>query len=113
MPKAVDKALDRDERERERRLSELEIGPDGTSLKLLQQVYCNPALPLPTRMRAAGMALQFEHPKLAVTANIEGGSFALRLEQAIERSRIGAMMMAQRNSLGPLIADHDWRLMLH
>jgi hypothetical protein len=34
MPKAVDKALDRDERERERRLSELEIGPDGTSLKL-------------------------------------------------------------------------------
>ena len=38
-------------------------------------------------MRAAMAALQFEHPKLAVTATVEAGDFADQLEQAIERSR--------------------------
>jgi hypothetical protein len=32
-------------------------------------------------------AIQFEHPKLAVTATVEAGDFADQLEQAIERSR--------------------------
>ena len=65
----------------------IELPANGTSLNLLQQVYRNPSLPLPTRMRAAMAALQFEHPKLAVTATIEGGDFAEKLEQAVERSR--------------------------
>ena len=84
MPKAIDEALERVELERERGLSELE--EVGTSLDLLQQVYRNPSLPLPVRMRAAGMALQFEHPKLAVMATIDSKDFGERLENAVKRS---------------------------
>jgi hypothetical protein len=38
-------------------------------------------------MRAAIAAIQFEHPKLTVTATVNGGDFAVQLDQAIERSR--------------------------
>jgi hypothetical protein len=66
---------------------EIELPEDGTSLTLLQAIYRSPDIPLSTRMRAAGMALQFEHPKLGVSVNIPWtDEFALRLEQAVERS---------------------------
>jgi hypothetical protein len=64
---------------------ELEEG--ATSLKLLQAIYRSPAAALTTRMRAAIAAIQFEHPKLTVTATVNGGDFAVQLDQAIERSR--------------------------
>lgn len=68
-------------------LHRIEIEPDATSLTLLQQVYRNPKLPLPTRIRAATAALPHEHPKLAVTAVVSEGDFADQLEKAVERSR--------------------------
>ena len=64
---------------------ELEEG--ATSLKLLQKIYRSPAVALMTRMRAAIAAIQFEHPKLAVTATVQAGDFADQLERAVERSR--------------------------
>jgi hypothetical protein len=78
----VDAALDQIEAQQT-----IELPENGTSLNLLQQVYRNPSLPLPTRMRAAGMALPHEHPKLAVAVMVNAGDFATQLDQAIQRSR--------------------------
>ena len=58
-----------------------------TSLKFLQTIYRNPEVPLPVRMKAAAIAIEYELPRLAVTATIDGGDFANQLERAIDRSR--------------------------
>jgi len=58
-----------------------------TSLSFLQAIYRNPKVPLPVRMRAGGMALQFEHPKLGVSVNLPWSEdFADRLARAVNRS---------------------------
>jgi hypothetical protein len=64
---------------------ELEIGPNGMSLELLQKVYRCAALPLVTRMRAAMACLPFESPKLAVTAVVSEQDFATVLERRLKR----------------------------
>jgi hypothetical protein len=55
------------------------------SLEFLQAIYCNNELPLTTRMRAAIAALPFEHPKLAVTAQVSESDFATLLDRRIKR----------------------------
>ena len=81
----VDEVLDQIEAQQADRF---ELEPNATSLTLLQKVYRSTTIPLATRMRAAMAALQFEHPKLAVTANVEAGDFADQLERAVKRSRM-------------------------
>src|SRR5262245_48611289 len=92
----VDAVLDQIEAQQTDRF---ELEPNATSLTLLQKVYRSSSVALQTRMRAAIAALQFEHPKLAVTANIESGDFAFQLDQAVERSRkvIEAKPMIEAN----------------
>ena len=62
----------------------MEIGPNGTSLQLLQTAYRNPSTPLAVRIRCAVAALPFEFPKLAVTAVMTDQSFAELLERRLK-----------------------------
>jgi hypothetical protein len=48
-------------------------------------------------MRAAAIAIEYELPRLAVTATVDAGDFADQLEQAIERSRKVSMIEARAN----------------
>jgi hypothetical protein len=82
MTKTINMVLDRLEAQQ----NGLDIGPNGTSLNLLQAVYRDPAQHLTIRMRAASMAIPFEHAKLLATAVLSEGSFAELLDKAIERS---------------------------
>jgi hypothetical protein len=72
----------------------LELPSNGTSLDLLQAVYRNPELELGVRIKAAGMAIGFEHPKLAVTAQVSDEGLAelldARLKRLAEAKRIEA-----------------------
>jgi hypothetical protein len=66
-----------------------EMSEEPSSLDFLRAVYRNNDLPLSVRMRAASIAIHFEHPKLAVIGHVgEDGSFAERLERALTRSGV-------------------------
>jgi hypothetical protein len=57
------------------------------ALQYLQSIYRDVLEATSVRMRAAIECLPFENPKLGVTANVMvDGSFAERLERALERS---------------------------
>ena len=81
---------------------EIEIPPNGTSLDLLQAVYRRSDLPLTTRMRAAIAALNYELPRLAVTAQISESDFAAVLDkriahyQALQRANGSSMIEANK-----------------
>jgi hypothetical protein len=64
--------------------SEIEIPPNGNSLDLLRAVYKRSDLPLTTRMRAAIAALNYELPRLQVTAQVSDQSFAEVLDRRLK-----------------------------
>jgi hypothetical protein len=74
------------------------------ALSYLRSVYRDPLQPTSTRLRAAGLALPFELPKLAVTAIVSNQEdFASRLDRSIERANAVRMLSA------PNIIEHRSR----
>jgi hypothetical protein len=68
-------------------LDSIELPPGALSLEFLQAIYRSATQPMARRLKAASIAIQYESPKLAVTAVVEGSdSLAARLNRAIERS---------------------------
>jgi hypothetical protein len=89
---------------------------DEDALGFLQGVYRNRATPLSIRMRAAALALEFERPKLAVTANLTGEDFGEALERARKRVDGGppqpllAQPATQTDlSAKPMVSDRRFR----
>ena len=77
-----------------------------TSLKFLQTIYRNPEVPLPVRMKAAAIAIEYELPRLAVTATVDGGVFAVQLDRAVARSRmVTPMIEAKPNDTANVSSD--------
>ena len=75
----------------------IELPPGAMSLEFLQAIYRSATQPMARRLKAASIAIQYESPKLAVTAVVEGSdSLAVRLNRAIERSaRVEAYRLIQ------------------
>jgi hypothetical protein len=63
------------------------VPPNANSLEFLQAIYRSPNQPMARRLKAASIAIQYESPKLAVTAVLDSSdSFAVQLQAAIDRS---------------------------
>jgi hypothetical protein len=99
-------------------MEELDLEPNATSLDLLRAVYRNPIIPLSVRMRAASIAIQYEHPRLAVVAQINEQSFAEVLERRLrnmERISNGDMIdtkpapQIETKQPMPRVADRRFR----
>ena len=83
----------------------IELPPGALSLEFLQAIYRSATQPMARRLKAASIAIQYESPKLAVTAVVEGSdSLAAKLNRAIERSaRVEAYRLIQA---GPSAASN-------
>jgi len=81
------------------------VPPGALSLEFLQAIYRSATQPMARRLKAASIAIQYESPKLAVTAVVEGSdSLAAKLNRAIERSaRVEAYRLIQA---GPSAASN-------
>ena len=64
----------------------IELPPGALSLEFLQTIYRSAAQPMARRMKAASIAIQYESPKLAVTAVVNDQSIVAQLHRAIQRS---------------------------
>jgi hypothetical protein len=75
----------------------------ATSLTFLQLVYRDHRQPMSARLKAAGLAIDFEHPKFAVTAVVTEGDIAARIDRARARSAavIKARLLKEARLLAP------------
>jgi hypothetical protein len=70
-------------------------------IAFLRTIYQSPEVAMPVRMRAAIAALPFETPKLAVTATLNGETFADAFERAIARSGKADLIRSVRTIEAP------------
>ena len=79
-----------------------------SSLDLLQAIYRCPNQPLSVRMKAAALCLPYEHPRLAVTAVLDGTEdLGARLSRAIQRSAKVIELRAVAPTAGNGHAEHS------
>lgn len=64
---------------------EVQFPPNGTSLDLLQAIYRSPKVELTMRIRCAMACLQYEHPKLAVVAQVTDQGLAELLDRRLKK----------------------------
>ena len=82
----------------------IDISPDGISLDLLRAVYRNKSLPLPTRMRAAGMAIPYECCRLGISVVMnDGNDIATLLDQRIAKMEQMKQLPSPTNAAVPKI----------
>jgi hypothetical protein len=60
-------------------------GTDTDALTYLRSIYTDPMQPTSTRLRAAGLALNYERPRLQVTAQVSDQGVAELLDQRLKR----------------------------
>jgi len=77
--------------EAERRAQQ--VGPVEDAHSLLRAVYSNPAVPLNTRLKAASLAIEYERPKLAVSAVVSGQDLGALLDARTKRIQEGKIGM--------------------
>ena len=78
------------------------------ALRYLQMIYRDPQLSTAVRMRAAGLALPFESPKLAVTAVVSEQDFATVLDRRLKR--IEEMKLLEKKTINgnAVVSKIDW-----
>jgi hypothetical protein len=84
----------------------------GGSLGILQMIGADKSLPIEIRMRAAGLAVPYEKPKLSMTATVQSRPLFDILEEAHQRNRrvIEAPAAEPKTRLGEGMGEHQaWR----
>jgi hypothetical protein len=79
-----------------------EASTHADALAFLRAVYQCRTVPLPVRMKAASIAIEYERPRLAVTALVDGRDFRAKLERAIERSEGMKVIEHRKNGVEEL-----------
>src|SRR5216683_3047970 len=80
----------------EEMVDEITLPVDATSLHFMQAIYRDSQQPMTRRMRAAQIAIAFEHPNLAVAVSLDSEGFAKRLADMMERNGLRTVIDAAR-----------------
>jgi hypothetical protein len=81
------------------------------ALEYLRSVYNDPLETTFTRVRAAQIAIEYERPRLAVTALINGQAFADQLDRAVARSQTVMKIIdakSEKPVIPPIVEKDVW-----